>query len=228
MMTRATVQLTPWRSICVAMLLAAVGSAAAGELFETFEDVSLLPAAGWVMINNSELPGSTGWLQGDPLLRFSAEQGPEHAYIAANFNSSAADSTISNWLLTPEIELRNGLTLTFWTRRDTGEWEDRLQVRMSTAGASTNVGTSAESVGDFHHLLLDINPDYDPGGYPVEWTRYLVNLNGISEPATGRIALRYFVEEGGPAGPNSDFIGIRTLRIEDPAVPLFEDRFESQ
>ena len=61
--------------------------------------------------------------------------------------------------------------MTFWTRTTTANpFPDRLQVRMSTAGASSNVGTTATDVGDFTTLLLDINPTYTVGGYPEVWT----------------------------------------------------------
>ena len=49
-------------------------------------------------------------------------------------------------------------------------YPDRLQVRASTAGESTNVGTTSQSVGDFTTLLLDINENYQQGGYPEAWT----------------------------------------------------------
>jgi hypothetical protein len=89
---------------------------------------------------------------------------------------------------------------------------DRLQVRLSTNGASTNVGETATSVGDFQTLLLDINPTYTLTGYPSAWTRFTVPVTGIPSLITGRLAFRYFVENGGPSGTNSDFIGIDTVQ----------------
>ena len=51
--------------------------------------------------------------------------------------------------------------MSFYTRTvDAPTFPDRLQVRMSTNGASSNVGTTATDVGDFTALLLDINPTY--------------------------------------------------------------------
>ena len=120
-------------------------------------------------------------------------------------------ATISNWLLTPTVTLQNGATLSFWTRTTTGTFPDRLQVRMSTNGASTNDGTLATDVGDFTTLLLDINPTYTSTGYPTQWTQFCVTLSGLASPTTGRLAFRYFVENGGPSGDNSDYIGIDTV-----------------
>jgi hypothetical protein len=90
---------------------------------------------------------------------------------------------------------------------------DRLQVRLSTNGASVDVGTTATDVGDFTALLLDINPTYTTSGYPNTWTQFTVTLSGIASPTQGRLALRYFVENGGPGGTNSDYIGIDSLEV---------------
>ena len=56
---------------------------------------------------------------------------------------------------------------------------DRLQVRISTNGASTNVGSTATGVGDFTTLLLDINLNYTTNGYPNVWTQFTVTLSGL-------------------------------------------------
>ena len=82
---------------------------------------------------------------------------------------------------------------------------------MSTNGASSNVGTTATDVGDFITLLLDINPTYTTTGYPNVWTQFTVTVSGLGSPTTGRLAFRYFVENGGPSGANSDYIGIDTF-----------------
>src|SRR5204862_2232688 len=103
---------------------------------------------------------------------------------------------------------------TFWTRTvTTPVLADRLQVRMSTNGASTDVGATATSVGDFQTLLLDINPTYTLTGYPNAWTQFTVTVSGVPSPTTGRLAFRYFVENGGPTGANSDYIGIDTFQF---------------
>jgi hypothetical protein len=74
------------------------------------------------------------------------------------------------------------------------------------------VGTTATSVGTFTTLLLDINPTYQPDpAYPIVWTNFTINLTGIATPTLGRLAFRYFVENGGPSGANSDYIGIDTV-----------------
>jgi uncharacterized repeat protein (TIGR01451 family) len=78
---------------------------------------------------------------------------------------------------------------------------------MSTNFGSTDVGSTAASVGDFTTLLLDINPTY-VDNYPHAWTKYTVTISGLGTPKVGRLAFRYFVEGGGPDAARSDYIGI--------------------
>jgi uncharacterized protein (TIGR03118 family) len=177
-----------------------------------------LPAAGWVQTNHSTTIGTTNWFQGNTAV-FTAQAGTPASYIGANFNNTTGTNTISNWLLTPPLTLQPGATMTFWTRTTTANpFPDRLQVRMSTNGASSNVGTTATDVGDFTTLLLDINPTYTVGGYPEVWTQMTVTVFLPPGPpsVTGRLAFRYFVENGGPTGANSNYIGIDTFQYNGP------------
>ncbi|MFN0277398.1 MAG: choice-of-anchor J domain-containing protein [Pyrinomonadaceae bacterium] len=179
---------------------------------ESFENVNGLPAAGWSFQNNSEPTGTpSAWFQGNAAT-YPSQSGQPNSYISANFNSGAGVATISNWLLTPVMDLRNGATISFYTRTvAVPTFPDRLQVRMSTAGNSTVVGVTPTDIGDFHTLLLDINPTYSPSGYPSDWTQFTATISGLSSPTAGRFAFRYFVENGGPNGVNSDTVGIDTL-----------------
>lgn len=185
-------------------------------LTEGFCDINRLASLGWFMQNNSEPPGTTNWFHGNTD-QFPAFGGPPKAYIAADFNNGGGVATISNWLLTPVLYLENGSTLTFYTRTvDFPQHPDRLQIRMSTNGPSTNVGTHATEVGDFTALLLDINPNYTLNGYPNVWTQFTVSISAIPPGSSGRLAFRYFVQNGGPQGLNSDYIGIDTFTYNCP------------
>lgn len=183
-----------------------------GGLVEGFDDITTLPNDGWAMINNSDPLGPASWFQGNPTV-FSAHEGAADSYIGVNFNSADLIGTISNWLLTPELEISDGDTLSFWTRSTGDDWPDRLEVRLSTSGNSTDVGSTATSVGDFTTLLLEINPNLEVGGYPAEWTQYEVTVDGVGSAATGRLAFRYFVTSAGPFGTASDYIGIDTFEF---------------
>ncbi|HQZ75388.1 MAG TPA: choice-of-anchor J domain-containing protein [Chitinophagaceae bacterium] len=173
---------------------------------EGFTDITVLP--GWANQNLSSPVGSTGWFQGNSGV-FPSQAGAATAYIGANFNNTTGANTISNWLFMPNISIKNGDQFTFYTRVPTGgaTFPDRLQVRMSLNGASTNAGATATSVGDFTNLLLDINPTYG-AAYPETWQQFTVIISGVPAPTSGRLAFRYFVENGGPSGANSNYIGI--------------------
>lgn len=192
------------------------------ELEEGFEDVEALPGEGWYIENTSEPLGGTSWFQGSETVFPSHEGGPND-YAGANFNStSGPPGNISTWLTTPELDLTNGSELSFWTRTTGDVYPDRMEVRLSTAGDSTDVGTGYDDPGDFTEVLLTVNEDLEQDGYPAEWTEYTVTVEGLDEPTTGRIGFRYFVEDGGPVGTNSDFIGLDTVSyaaadVEPPA-----------
>lgn len=178
------------------------------NLYEGFENIYNLPSADWHFQNLSQPLGTISWFQGNEAV-FTARAGSPNSYAGVNYNSTTGVGTISNWLLTPVLNLNNGDRLRFWTRTSTGtQWPDRLQVRMSLSGSSTNVGSTATSVGSFTTLLLDINPTYAVNGYPQVWTQYTVLITGVPTPTDGRLAFRYFVENGGPDGTNSNYIGI--------------------
>jgi hypothetical protein len=182
-------------------------------LTQGFDDITTLPSLGWVQQNNSSPIGPLGWFQGNTAV-FTSQQGNPDSYIGVNYNSGANVATISDWLLTPPLTLQNGAVLSFWTRTLDGSFPDRLQVRMSTNGNSSNVGTLATDVGDFTTLLLDINPTYTTTDYPIVWTNFAIPITGIGSPTQGRLAFRYFVENGGPNGANSDYIGIDTVQYD--------------
>jgi uncharacterized repeat protein (TIGR01451 family) len=193
------------------------GGPISGDWNEGFDNITSLAGAGWAMQNNSSPLGLTGWSQGAPDT-FPSHSGAPESYISANFNNASGAGDISNWLMTPEITLQNGTQITFWSRSTDpdGAFDDRLQVRMSTAGASTNVGSSATDTGDFTTVLLEINPTLAPDGYPSTWTQYTATVAGLGAPTSGRIAFRYWVPNSGPSGNNGDYIGIDTLAVTQP------------
>jgi hypothetical protein len=188
------------------------------SLSEDFDDLASLAVDGWLMVNNSALLGSTSWFQGDSAV-FAARDGGGNAYIAADRNNAGdgggADA-ISNWLITPEVELVDGKALSFASRTiASSTTPDRLQVRMSTNGSSSDVGSTPTSVGDFTTLLLDINPELSIGGYRETWARFNAVVNGVGSPTMGRLAIRYFVSDAGPSGLNSNYIGIDSVAYGD-------------
>ena len=189
--------------ILVAAAVAAVSTSAFAQISEAFDDINTLVPGGWDMQNLSTPVGTTGWFQGN-LTVF-----PPHAsagYIAANFNNTGQTGTISNWLLTPEISMQNGAVWSFWSRVPTGGgvFPDRLHLKMSTNGGSTNVG-------DFTTILVTINPNLTTTGYPEEWTQFQGVIGGLGGATQGRLAFHYDVPDAGALGANSNYIGIDTF-----------------
>ncbi|MBS1612472.1 MAG: choice-of-anchor J domain-containing protein [Bacteroidetes bacterium] len=212
-------------------LLGMQNSATAQAYSENFDDITTLAGSGWLLQNNSSPVGSLSWFQGTATTAtptpgpFNSFNGADNSYIAANFNSTGSTGTISNWLITPNRTLRNGDVFTFYTRKPTigagqTDYPDRLEVRLSTNGASTNVGTGANTTGDFTTLLLSINPTLVTNVYPQTWTQYTVTISGLPAPTSGRIAFRYFVTGAGSLGTNSDYIGIDAVNYTPYVCPV--------
>jgi hypothetical protein len=200
----------------------------------------VLPPAvppGWTIINKSNPLGDDTWSQGESA-RFPDIHGALGGYGRVDSYSTGTDAsgfvgTISNWLISPEIPLINGQVVEFYTRTADPVfpdnpaliYPDRLQVRVSVSGPSLNVGAGEFDTGDFITLLKDINPTYGKSGYPqrigeypLTWTAYRIPLKNLPPQATGRLAFRYFVENGGPSGVNSFYIGIDQVSVCSPQV----------
>jgi hypothetical protein len=186
-------------------------------LIERFDDVSTLAGSGWTMVNNSAPLGTSGWFQGDNGV-FTAQDGSLGGYVAANFLNAAfpPGGNVSNWLITPVLSLQWDLQLVFYTRTEPQAIPgDSLEVRLSTNGASSNVGATDSSVGDFTALLLAV-PALPASGYPADWTQFTVNVTGLGAPATGRFAFRYNVLD---TSVNGDYIGIDTVSVTASPEP---------
>lgn len=195
--------------------VAAVAGSAMASFSEGFEGA----APGWQIFNASNPVGTTQWGISAGNV-FPAFAGAQHAF--ANFNATGAVGTISAWLFSPVDTIQNGDVLKFWTRTvDGNPYPDRMQVRLSTNGASTNVGASEFSVGDFSTLLLDINPTLDPSptGYPEGWTQFSITISGLGGPVSGRFGFRYFVEDAGAFGLNSNYIGLDDIEFTSIPAP---------
>ena len=211
-------------ALCGLFALGFISKSNAQAFSEGFNDITLLAGNGWVMTNASVAVGTTNWFQGNPVGAggpFDAYNGATNAYIGANYNNTGSTGTISNWLMTPNRTFRNGDVITFYTRKPAPDsYADRLEVRLSTNGASTNVGTGT-AVGDFTTQLLSVNPNLVLGVYPTTWTQYTITISGLPAPTSGRIAFRYFVTGAGLNGTNSDYIGIDQVDYTPYVCPTF-------
>lgn len=176
-----------------ALALAGTTASAAIVLSEGFDDITTLAGGGWEQRNLSAPPGTTGWFQGNTAV-FTAAEGADDSYIAANFLNAAEGGEISNWLITPEVTLGSMTTMAFKAQVG-GDFLDTIEVWFSDNGASS-------ALGDFV-LLGDYSSDTNAG-----W----VNLafDAASTEASGRFAFRYVV---GDTLVDGNYIGIDSVII---------------
>jgi len=178
-------------------------------------------ATGWTCTNNSAPLGDSSWYRGLPIT-FPAQAGAPNTYIAANFKNTAGGGTIDNWLISPQVSFGTGATLSFWSRTSTElDFPDRLEIRLSTAGAATTTGSFSVVLGTINPALAAgaghcVTTASGTGGYPNVWCQYtLTATQGMPTTGSGRLAFRYFVTNAGPAGDNSDYIGIDTFSFDE-------------
>lgn len=176
---------------------------------EGFDDITTL--TDYSIVNVSDQP-NLDIFQGNPAV-FTAFDGADDAYLGMNFNSTAG-SIIDVYFITPELNLSNGDILTFQTRTGAGStFPDRLEVRLDTDASGAE--PTASDNGSYTELLLEINPDLAAGGYPEDWEEQTVTMTGLPDGGIiTKVAFRYWVTDGGPAGNNSNFIGIDRLVVD--------------
>jgi hypothetical protein len=224
--------------VCITILAVMVSVPVSAQSFtEEFVDITTLSGSGWFAQNNSDdaanattnwgpitpgvmAPRSEGRFQGNDGV-FPAYSGGVTEYIGDNYNATTGAQTISDWLMTPTVTIQNGDTISFWTRTGDGSsYPDRLELRMSLNGSSTDCGTLSTDVGDFSTVLVEINPSLTVGGYPETWTQYSATISGVAAPTSGRFAFRYFVTDAGPSGTNSNYIGLDLVEYNSAPVEL--------
>lgn len=218
-----------------ALALACSGSSLFSQvvLQENFTSPFNFAGSGWIRYNLSTPIGNPAtWFLGNTGY-FNSFNGANGDYLATGWSAGSGTAQISAWLMTPTVTIVDGAVLQFATRRAAASTSpDRLQIRMSTAGSGTTIPSGATSVGPFTDLMLEINPlqststtsavsSGSVNGYPAAWTVYTVQVSGVPVPTTGRFAFRYFVQNGGPLGTSSDYIGLDAVRYSlPPCMPV--------
>ena len=173
------------------------------SFIEEFKDVmALTTTTGWIKKNNSDNGSDysyTAWGQGPAGID---KSGNPYGFAAYSYSSNRDEyafsgysyTTISSWLITPVLSVKNGDKISFYTRDDAnGAYPmDRMQVLMNKS-ASTDIGSTPNSVGGFTITLFDINPTQAADSYPEHWTKYEYIFSGISGQVRTRIAFRHYV-----------------------------------
>lgn len=154
------------------------------------------------------------------------QDGTPNTFALVNYTSTTGAGTISNWLITPEVNVQDGDVVSFYTRKGTDgatDYPDRLEMRYSTGTTVIPSGGSA-GLGSFTNLGVSVNPNLLTGFvYPKTWTKYSFTVTGVGSIAIPvKFAFRYFVTSGGPSGNNSDIIGIDTFSVDRPLMAVSE------
>ncbi len=214
----------------LSMLAGAYLNAQTTVFSEGFDNVAALAGQGWTNTNQSDPLGASTWAQGGGnAFAGGGQAGGTTSFTLCNFNSTTGAGTISNWLITPPITVKNGDVISFYTRKGgtSGQYADRLEMRLSDQGSSSTIPSGATSVGSFTTLAVSVNPDLSTNttptnGYPLTWTQYSYTVSGLPADTSHRIAFRYFVEDGGPSGTNSNIIGVDTFAVTRPVMAVSE------
>lgn len=149
------------------------------------------------------------------------QAGGENSFTLVNFTSTTGAGTISNWMISPVVTVKNGDVVSFFARLGKipgspgSQFPDRLQLRMSTTGASTvNPSTGSAGLGSFTTLLFDVNPTLVVNVFPQVWTQYTATISGLPNDTAVKFGFRYFVTNGGPSGANSDIMGVDIFSVD--------------
>jgi hypothetical protein len=177
------------------------GSSLFFDNFNGDNSVTGLQARGYTVLNVDGGGTVDPWFQPTGT-QFPAYEGPTNGYVAGNYQG-ANGFLIDQWLISPQVTVNAGDTLSFWHRSiDNNPFDDSIYVRLSTTAGIT------------------------PGDFDITWGRYLVSESGWARwtatfPVSGtiRFAIQYYHTDGGPSGNFSNFFGIDLLEVISAAAP---------
>jgi hypothetical protein len=152
-----------------------------------------LAARGWKWVNNDG-GGTTAIYNGSTTV-FTAYEGPDTGYAAQNYNGANV-MYIDQWLISPQVNIASGDSLTFWMRGASTQYPDSIEVRWSPTGDTA----LASFTGLWGKYLVT----------PLAWAQWKGTFNAAGNM---RVAIRYLIYSGGATGQYSDYIGIDLLKI---------------
>ncbi|MCS6989339.1 MAG: choice-of-anchor J domain-containing protein [Chloroherpetonaceae bacterium] len=161
-------------------------------------NTNLIVPSGWLTINNDG-GGATGpWFVHNPSV-FPVFEG--RRCVAANFAGAnpPALGPIDEWLVLPP-QTRGAATtfdsLIFYIRRTTSNYPDSIKIMVSPTGSA--------AVSAFNEIAYVRVPN--------DWTRFAFRVSdGVPTGSNYRVAIRYFIVNGGQSGANSDYIAVDAL-----------------
>lgn len=154
-------------------LAAAAHADTVSVLTEGFE--SGVPS-NWIQNNANVASATPAFFQGY-IEASSAQSGSADSYVMANYLTPGTASGYDVWLITPEVTLISGATLSFFTKTIEAGYNDTLQVYFN-AGSGT-------AVSDFTNLLTTVS-----SSLTTDWQQISASLASTVSGA-GRFAFRY-------------------------------------
>jgi hypothetical protein len=213
------------RTAVLALALAAL-PLQAQQLVESFADVPALFSGNWVQVNRSspapdEATALNGFAQGfAPYFAAEGSAAEQYAQVSWRSTSSLLSGTISNWMITPVLNLFNGMEVTFHTRTFTSPHADRRSTDEHERGPHER-----RLVADRRRRFHDVAPgrestlsaassdDLDPAdGYGQVLLR--------RRPADGVPVLRDW-RRGGQWPDSANYVGIDTLTVMPVSLQNF-------
>lgn len=161
---------------------------------------------GWIFRNQSAPKGTGTWDAG--LVQYFPPHTGAGFLCVDSLSTDYFGGDISQWAILPAVPNQSSSDrLTFYLRRLDSSNQDTFQVRYSPSGG-TSTGSGVNDVGDFTVLLADLNPIPLTG-----WT-----LVSLPLPGSGRLALRYYVNDACNFACFGSYVGIDELTV-NPAPP---------
>lgn len=198
------------------ILLCSSTTSLKAQIQQSFDDVASLKAAGWIFESYSDnSTNNDSWLQGDGNI-FPAQSGSNSSYIASS--STGINNYVCNWLIMPDLGYTDQLS--FYTRTIAKNKilpVIRLLVMYSPTGDTTTSdcqSTTSLGSGDFVPLL-EINPNQEFLVFPVDWTKFTVDVKG-----SGRIAFLFYVDGISSQVFDSGYFGIDSVSSGSTPPPV--------
>jgi hypothetical protein len=201
----------------------------------------------WTVTNQSSPAGASTWTNSTYAVPLTAaifgsgntttvpvgQSGGNNSFALVNFNSTTGAGIISNWLITPVVNVKDGDVVSFFTRKGTDgtqDYPDRLELRYSVVASTVNPTGGSAGLGSFTNVGVTVNPALATGFvYPKVWTKYQFAITSIGTTEIPvKFAFRYFVTDGGPSGNNSDLIGIDTFSVDRPILSVSDAKTKNK
>ncbi len=164
---------------------------------------------GWIFRNQSVPLGAGTWFDGHTSAGWLTPQGGDGYLAVDSASTDFFGGDVSAWAILPAVPNQQaGDVLSFYLQAMDSSNIDRFEVRYSPGGG-TGTGSGASGVGDFTTILAEFDPIPLTG-----WT-----VVSVEVPGTGRLALRFVVDDACNFGCFASYVGVDELTVNQSAPP---------